>query len=166
MDAYLYTWNPKKWSWLDLQEGLSCLNTGHPYVRRWSCGNTKKIAFSDVFLLMRLGVEPKGILGCGFVGSAPFEGRHWDEGGKSIRRTILYTRLFFTVLSEEPIIGIDQLRFDFPQFNWTPQSSGTTVPDNVGSQLIFQIHQYVGKDVAKEYGQFMRYFGQGKESVC
>ena len=28
---------------------------------------------------MRLGIEPKGIIGCGYVSSQPYSLPHWDE---------------------------------------------------------------------------------------
>lgn len=71
MSAYLYTWNPNKWDWKDFQYAVYCMNNDEPYDRRWSCGNTKRIVIGDLFFLMRLGVEPKGIIGCGYVLSIP-----------------------------------------------------------------------------------------------
>ena len=48
----------------------------------------------------------------------------------------LYTDLLFTILSEYPIIDLGQLRHEHPGCNWTPQSSGTSIPENVASQLM------------------------------
>ena len=53
------------------------MNDGEPYERYWSCGPKKK-EVGDAFLLMRLGVEPKGIIGCGYISSTPFVLPHWD----------------------------------------------------------------------------------------
>ena len=66
MSAYLYAWNPRRWNWKDLQEGIAYVNNDERYDRPWRC-RTRKIAIGDLFFLMRLGLEPKGIIGCGYV---------------------------------------------------------------------------------------------------
>ena len=57
MSAYLYTWNPKRWVWVDQADAVYRVNNGDQYDMYWSCGNTKKIQVGDVFFLMRLGVS-------------------------------------------------------------------------------------------------------------
>ena len=165
MSAYLYTWNPRKWNWHDLQEGIFYVNNDEPYVTRWSCGNTKKIEIGDVFFLMRLGVEPKGIVGCGYVYSVPFETRHWGQEQNSRVKMALYTRLFFTVLSEHPIIHLDQLRSEFPAYNWTPQSSGTSIPEDVASQLLSIVQTDRDNNFTQIYEQFFHSYIEGQPSI-
>ena len=78
-NAFLYLWNPKKWDWCDLQDAIYGVNNGDIYDMYWNCGNTKKIQIGDFFFLMRLGEEPKGIIGCGYVSSLPRLLTHWDD---------------------------------------------------------------------------------------
>ncbi len=35
MAAFLYTWNPKRWNWLDLQDAIYHVNNNKPYDMRW-----------------------------------------------------------------------------------------------------------------------------------
>lgn len=79
MSAYLYTWNPKRWKWADQPEAICRIGDGEQYDIYWSCGNTKKIVVGDIFFLIKLGVEPKGIIGCGYISSVPYPLPHWDE---------------------------------------------------------------------------------------
>ena len=108
MATFLYTWNPKKWNWSDLQEAIYHVNNHKPYDMRWSCGNTKRISLGDAFFLIRLGVEPKGIIG--YVTSQPYLFQHWDEGQAKQGKEILGTDLLFKSLSDVPIFSIDYLK--------------------------------------------------------
>jgi len=139
MSTYLYTWNPNNWKWVDLQDAIFRVNNGEEYNRYWSCGVTKKIAPGDMFILVRLGVEPKGIIGVGYVTSAPYLRPHWDETRKAAGETALRTDLLYKALSEKPIISMAELSRRFPQHNWTPQSSGTSIPEDIAAELIAEI---------------------------
>ena len=67
MATYLYTWNPDRWTWADQADAIYRVNNNLPYDMFWSCGNTRKIAVGDTFLLTRVGVAPKGIIGSSSV---------------------------------------------------------------------------------------------------
>ena len=136
MSAYLYTWNPNKWNWEDLQDAICRVNNDEQYDRRWSCGNTRRIARGDMFFFMRLGVESKGIIGCGCVSSTTYESPHWDQEKRANGKTALYTNLRFRMLSENPIFPIEFLQDKFSDYNWTPPSSGRSIPDKIASELL------------------------------
>ena len=139
MSTYLYTWNPNRWKWVDQPEAVFRIAEGEQYDMYWSCGNTKKIFVGDTFLLIKLGVEPKGIVGFGYVSSAPYPLRHWDQQKANKGLTALRTDLLFKALSETPIIAIEQLQERYPAYNWTPQTSGLSVPEPIASALFLQI---------------------------
>lgn len=80
MATYLLTWNPKRWQWNNLQESITLLERQGYYEDTWSCGRNTKIVKGDRLFLIRLGTEPKGICGSGWVTSKNFfEYRHWDK---------------------------------------------------------------------------------------
>lgn len=139
MSAYLYTWNPERWDWVDQQEAIYLINNGDQYDMYWSCGNTKRIEIGDVFFLMRLGVEPKGIIGCGYISSRPYALPHWDEEKANEGKTALRTDLLFKTLSEEPIIPLSYLYEKYPDYTWTPQGGGMPIPDEIAGELFAQI---------------------------
>ncbi|XQW87260.1 HNH endonuclease [Aeromonas veronii] len=141
MSAYLYTWNPKRWKWADQPEAICRIGDGEQYDIYWSCGNTKKIVVGDIFFLIKLGVEPKGIIGCGYISSFPYPLPHWDEEKARQGLSALRTDLLFKVLSEKPIISIEQLQERYPAYNWSPQASGLSVPEPIAGELFSEIQQ-------------------------
>jgi 5-methylcytosine-specific restriction protein A len=138
MRAYLYTWNPSLWSWTDLAESIRQMRKGALYESYWSCGPTRK-QVGDVFFLMRLGVEPKGIVGCGYVSSSPFLLLHWDEAKRAEGKTTPRTHLLFMALAEKPIVALEELRRRFPAYKWTPQMGGMQMPDGIAEELFAEV---------------------------
>ena len=132
MTTVLLTWNPKKYNWVALPAAVVTANqTGH-YDDRWSCGVRTKIGPGDRFFLMRLGIEPKGILGSGFIASRPDSGQHWEKPAENAK----YVDIYFDVLSEEPLIPLKRLlEPPFSSFNFTPQPSGNSITPNVAAAL-------------------------------
>jgi 5-methylcytosine-specific restriction protein A len=141
MASFLYTWNPKRWNWLDFQDAIYHVSNDEQYDMRWSCGNTKRINIGDLFFLMRLGVEPKGIIGCGYVTSTPYLFIHWDEEKAKEGKETLRTDLLFKSLSEEPIFSISYLEKHYPNYNWTPQSSGLSISDEIATELFLLLQK-------------------------
>lgn len=135
MNAYLYTWNPKKWNWSDLQDAIYRVNNEELYDTYWSCGNTKRIVIGDIFFLIRLGVEPKGIVGCGYISSPPYDLPHWDESKAAEGKTTPRTDLLFKALSDAPIVSLEYLEDRFPNYNWTPQAGGLSIPENIANEI-------------------------------
>jgi len=138
MNNYLFTWNPERWHWADLPEAVYRVNIGEEYFPYWSCGNTKKIKTGDRFFLMRLGLAPKGIIGTGQILSEPYELPHWDDEKAKKGQMALRVDLVFSSLSETPIIAEDALKTLPPlnNFNWFPQSSGISIPENIATNLL------------------------------
>lgn len=139
MSAYLYTWNPERWVWSDQQDAIYRVNNDDQYDMYWSCGNTKRIEIGDLFFLMRLGVEPKGIIGCGYVSSKPYPLTHWDEQKAKEGKSALRTDLLFKALSEKPIVYLSYLQNKYPNYTWTPQAGGLSVPDEIAGELFSRI---------------------------
>ncbi len=128
---------------------------------RWSCGNTKRIDLGDSFFLIRLGIEPKGIIGCGCVTSPPYLFKHWDEEKAKEGKETLRTDLLFKSLSDVPIFSIDYLEKNYPSYNWTPQSGGLSIPEEIASELfsLLQQSQFAFKSSKKEE---IRNYSEGK----
>lgn len=160
MAAYLYTWNPSKWIWADQAEAIVRINSGEAYEIYWSCGTTKKIEIGDTFFLMRLGVEPKGIIGFGQVSSLPFRLPHWDPVKAEAGKYALRTDLHFKVLAESPILSLLELNNRFPRRTWTPTGSGISISDEISSDLLRRLSPLVGNDSSGtpdvQSGQFYR----------
>jgi len=76
MNTFLFAWNPNRWDWVDLQESIEHLENVGYVERRWSCGNSKSIKKGDRVFLIRLGEEPRGIMGSGYTKSSYYVAPH------------------------------------------------------------------------------------------
>lgn len=142
MRTWLFTWNPNRWGWDDLYNGYEEMicqisQTGRAYAT-WSCGSNKSILEGDRIFLIRLGLEPRGIVASGFAASSVFEGPHWDvkraKEGDICRR--IYVR-FDKILnpSIDPILSIEDLKLISPTFCWSSQSSGIRIPNEIAELI-------------------------------
>jgi 5-methylcytosine-specific restriction protein A len=153
MATFLLAWNPKKWAWVDQAEAIVRINNSEPYDIYWSCGRTRRINVGDTFLLMKLGVEPKGIVGCGYIISTPYELLHWNAEKASRGDHALRCDLFFRMLSEIPLVPLELLQERFPSYKWTPQESGVSVPDEIAPDVL----SLIGFDAALKRSDVDRY---------
>ena len=133
MDTYLFTWNPNKWDWVDLTQSIEHLETVGYVERRWSCGNSKSIKKGDRVFLIRLGKEPKGIMGSGYAKSSYYVAPHWDGTEGKVAN---YIDIEFDIL----INPEDNLLFDRESLEsidlknsqqWFPQQSGISIKPEV-----------------------------------
>lgn len=162
MSAYLYTWNPEKWNWSDQQDAIYRVNNADPYDMYWSCGNTKKIEVGDLFFLMRLGVEPKGVIGCGYVSSQPYSLPHWEEQKAAEGKSALRTDLLFKALSEIPLLPLPYLQEKYPDFSWTPQTGGVSIPDEIAQDLFAVLQSNKNYSFAPSEKEEVQLFAEGK----
>lgn len=135
MKTYLFVWNPKRWTWETLEQDVEQVDLTGKCPQRWSCGNTKSIQPSDRIFLVKVGTEPKGIVGAGFATTAPFLERHWSGENKEA----FYIDIDFEVLlnpDKEPILTLDILKTgNLSQQSWTPQASGISIRPELVDEL-------------------------------
>lgn len=138
MATFLFAWNPKKWDWKEgelTKQILKVAGTGSAE-DSWSCGNRKDLPVGSRFFLIRLGKDPKGIVGSGRTTSNPAYGPHWDTALKSQGKEALYVELKFNFLSKEPLIAWHELQGShFSSVAWGIQASGVLLPDTVANTL-------------------------------
>ena len=135
MNTYLFAWNPTKWTWTDLEECVEQLELTGKVTHMWSVQSHKKIRLHDRAFLVRLGQEPKGIMGAGFVSSLPFLSKHWSGEDRLVPRV----NIDFEVLlnpDNDPLLSIDLLnQGNMSQQVWTPQSSGIQIKPDIVDEL-------------------------------
>ena len=136
-NSFLFAWNPNRWDWLNLQEKIDHLEKIGYVQKRWSCGNSKSIIKGDRVFLIRLGQEPKGIMGSGYAKSSYYVAPHWDgtEG-----KTTNYIDIEFDVLiNPEENILFDKATLESIDKNnaqqWFPQQSGIAIKKEVVDAL-------------------------------
>lgn len=136
-NTFLFAWNPNRWDWVDLKESIDHLETIGYVERRWSCGNSKSIKKGDRVFLIRLGKEPRGIMGSGYAKSTYYVAPHWDgtEG-----KTTNYIDIEFDILiNPEESILFDKYSLESIDTNnvqqWFPQQSGISIKQEVVDAL-------------------------------
>jgi len=136
MTTYLLVWNPEKWQWTYIQDSIDEIEKNGFSSDRWSSGVTKSIKPNDRLFLMKLGsLPPKGIVASGWAKSFVYEKKHWGKGS-----TAKYVDLDFdTILNPDvdELFSLDRLAHGIyrNKKTWTPQGSGTSIPDEVAEQL-------------------------------
>ena len=111
---------------------------------KWTCGVNKSIAPGDRIFLIRLGVEPRGMIASGYAVSPVFEGTHWDPdkraAGRRARR--VYIRFDKILDINGRILGMDELKQISGSMSWSSQSSGISIPDETASLLELAWEKY------------------------
>ena len=134
----LFAWNPKKWDWKEdelTKQILKLAETGTAE-DTWSCGNRKDLPIGSRFFVIRLGLEPKGIVGSGLTTSKPEEGPYWAPAHARAGKTALYVDLKFDFLAKEPLIEWEELQeLPYSSFSWGIQASGVQLPEIVAAAL-------------------------------
>ncbi|AWH83905.1 hypothetical protein HYN59_01680 [Flavobacterium album] len=143
MKSYLFAWNADKWKWRELEQDIADLKATGIFVDSWSCASHKSIRTGDRAYLIKLGKEPRGIMGSGFVSSQPFIDDDW-KGRHSMRVLINFEILIDPYKS--PILPMDVLDSgSLAAQHWTTQSSGISIKPNVAADL-----EEVWKDFLRE----------------
>lgn len=137
MATYLLTWNPKRWHWDNLQDEVDELNENGFLIGRWSVGVSKRVRRGDRLLLIRLGKEPKGIIGSGVAESDVFEADHWDDEKYAAGESARYVDVRFDNLlnpDNEAVLPRKELDH-LGEMHWDSQGSGIQIPDVVANRL-------------------------------
>ena len=104
----------------------------------WSCGNNKSIQKGDRIFLIRLGVEPRGIMASGYAATGVFEGPHWDPEKESLgikcRRIFIEFDRIQDPMTED-IIMMDKLMEVNPKYKWSSQTSGIEIPAHIAAEV-------------------------------
>lgn len=117
MSTFLFCWNPKE----KRPPTLASLDKSEVI---WRSGHRHHIPVGSRVFLIRLGVEPKGIVGCG-----------WTLD--SVQGSPPCVRLEFEALRDAPFIGIQALRENetLSRFHWPIQASGVELPNAIAAHL-------------------------------
>lgn len=142
MKTWLLTWNVDRWFWDDTLNGYKELicdieQEGHTFCK-WTCGNNKSIKKGDRIFLIKLGALPRGIVASGFAATDVFEGTHWDtekrkEGKKARRIFVDFDKIKDYEIDN--ILEYEQLTTISKCFQWSTQSSGIQIPENIAKQI-------------------------------
>lgn len=154
MATYLFTFSRKLWGEKAdsaIDGILECFKQREP--GDWSCGSTRKIQPGDRAFLMQVGCKDRGIFASGTVISNVYEDKHWMDDEK----VAYYVDLIFDrVLDPRKVVLPlrDLLRIS-QKVNWTPQKSGSEIPEDVAAKLEklwMEFYRRFGKKLRKIAG--------------
>ncbi len=150
MPTYLLAWNPRKWGWDTLAEDARAVRAGRPSLDRWSCQNGH-IRPGDRVFLIRLGLEPKGIMGSGTVASERYQSEHYDPERAAAGDVLWRVDVRFDTLldpARDTLFPRGRLLHDprFSRMHWDTQSSGIHIHDDVAAHLEAAWAEHTGRD--------------------
>lgn len=143
--TWLLTWNPENFK----EGGDAGVRQGE--VSRWTC-LSKQPQLGDQVFLIRLGVEPRGIVATGVITRTSFEGPDWRDATK----TRNYIEFNPTETRPDcasgllPMLLLEQLGRE-SGFKWSAQSSGISIPEPLASALLSQWEAGRGKHSLRQY---------------
>ncbi|GJQ61072.1 MAG: hypothetical protein SCALA702_01250 [Melioribacteraceae bacterium] len=135
MKTYLLIYNPKHWTWDDMQHGINLIEKTGNFYYRWSCGVNKSINVDDRLFLIQLGVEPKGIFASGYATSGVFQDVHWNHK-KELANYVYIT--FDVILNPiiDKIISLNELKENVSsEQQWAPPGSGILIRETAALNL-------------------------------
>ena len=134
MNTFLLTWNPKKYEWENFAEDAKrVLRSGLDGT--WSSGNSKRPRPGDRFFQLRQGVEPKGIIGSGWITSQPRLAAHFAETGQRARYVGVRWDCLVDFETTGPL-GREALAGGLlGAVNWNTQASGIQIPPEAAAEL-------------------------------
>lgn len=161
MRAFLLTWNPDKWDWIDLGQNVLATDEGRPVDEPWSTGSRKGgIYVGDRVFLLRQGLHGRGIVGSGQAidssGHADiddeivYRGDHWDGSLATANYVdVRWDRL----VTPDNLLPLDEVQAEFPDQNWTPMASGTMILPELVPNLEAKWSDHVDHHTATRGGQ-------------
>lgn len=73
--GFLFTWNPIKWDWADLDSHIYQCKLGVPVQQSWHCISKQYVEPGDHAFLFRTGKQGNGLMGHGMIVSRPHDGK-------------------------------------------------------------------------------------------
>lgn len=133
-----------KFDWEFINQDIKEIEKTGVTTRHWSIVSFKKVKPGDRAFVMRLGKEPKGIIGSGIIKSGARLRKHWSGENK----LAYYAKVEFDIILNpdlEPILSLEFLKSGkLSKFNWTPQASGIEIPQTYSDELETAWYNFLG----------------------
>ncbi len=136
--TFLFTWNPERWEWPELEASAAALARGEQLpADKWNTGSRHDLREGDRFFLLRQGSAPRGIIGSGRVLGPPVEQIHWEEERAAAGDTTRSAPIAYeTLVSRDRLLTVEALKAaGLEGVRWNPQSSGTQIPPEFVAQV-------------------------------
>ena len=145
---YLVSWNPQKGAWFFGCDGdysslkkdgiyseesyyraVAAIQAGIEVKESWRCMSSK-VCPGDKLFVIKLGEEPRGIIGYGIAENKPY--KYAFEGSEKQYVDIKFKHILDY---REKILLQSVLKEKFPNQAWSPQGSGISIKDEYGEAL-------------------------------
>ncbi len=131
--VWLLTWNKDKWHWDGYAEKCDATAAGGTVTENWECTSTFPKIDDEVFLI-KLGEQPRGILGHGRVIKESYKTEHYDtkktaEGKMSPHIDVEFDRLLN--YEKDRILSQDVLNVRCSSQYWSPRNSGIEIKEDL-----------------------------------
>ena len=141
MRYWLLTWNPNRYPWDDLHGGyfdsINRIKQVGKIYDTWSTGVNISIKEGDRVFLIRLGIEPKGIVASGYAATGVFKSPHWEleRALKGEMSNHIYIEFDKIVEIEKSPLKMSVLKQISPTYKWSSQASGISIPKDIALEL-------------------------------
>ncbi len=151
--VWLITWNKDNWHWQNYEKKCADTKNGETFTESWACANSKPQTGDEVFLI-KLGDQPRGIIGHGTVARPLYEKSHYDTAKAAEGKTYKAIGVKFDRLldyEKEKIISQDELKEKCKSQQWSPQNSGIEIRQEVLPALRQMWKTVAGTDSGDDY---------------
>jgi 5-methylcytosine-specific restriction protein B len=135
--CWLLAWNPKNWPWSTLEAERAKTRNGETVTQPWRCASSAPREGEKAFLV-RLGVDPRGIVAVGTVARAPYVSQHYDTKRAESGDTTQCIDVAFSDIRDvsiDPFLQLDVLEREAPEQTWSTQSSGIEIKPRSARKL-------------------------------
>lgn len=102
---------------------------------RWNTGNRRTgITPGDRGFIVKVGSDPRGLVGACIVTSEIKLGPHWNPEARTAETGYVDIEMREVIDLEDPL-SMTELKILGPSVQWAPRQSGTKLPDEVGDRL-------------------------------
>jgi hypothetical protein len=112
----------------------------------WGCGVTRRIVPGDRVFLMKVGREPRGIVGSGWVITPVYEELYTDAQGRARASRCVEVHFDALLDPDDEIYPRAWLQAGiYTRMHWSPQASGVSIPAEVAAQLEEDWARFLGR---------------------
>ena len=131
--VWLLAWNKKNWYWDGFAGKCEDTKNGKTFIESWACANTNPQIGDEIYLI-KLGDQPRGLIGHGTVARAIYERPHYDvvkanEGMMEKALDVEFDRLID--YEKDTYVSQEELVAKCGAQHWSPQNSGIEIKQEV-----------------------------------
>jgi len=107
--TYLLTWHPENYPFDKIRSVAMQVEKERFAPLGWSTGNRRHVEVGERVYLMRLGVNPQGVVGSGVIQSEIEVVPHWDKKKAANNKTYNKVSVLWDFLQEKPLLSLETL---------------------------------------------------------